>query len=152
MPLIELWPDCPDDAATFSCRNGCHPRPVNGHTLPIRAMMTMGPFDTPVRADGPGPPNSRLESASVVDAGFDSSLTHRLREAFVIALNLIGISHREGRDRLIKRIGFAEVAADQSRVTGTGVGARQRAPAPVGEDDHLRRLEPFDAELELHVA
>jgi HEAT repeat protein len=152
MPLTRFWPDCPNDATTFSYRNGCHPRPVNGYTLPMRAMITMGPFDTPVRADDPGPPNSRHESASVVDSGFDSSLTHRLREAFVIALNLIGIRHREGRDGLIKRIGFAEVAANQSRVTGTGVGARQRAPAPVGEDGHLGRLEPFDAELELHVA
>jgi hypothetical protein len=31
MPLTLLRPDCPDDAATFSYRNGCHPRPVNGY-------------------------------------------------------------------------------------------------------------------------
>ena len=31
------------------------------------------------------------------------------------------------------------------------MGARQRAPAPFGEDDHLGRLELFDAKLELHV-
>src|SRR5262245_8073385 len=91
------------------------------------------PLETPARADDPPPPNSWHESDAVIHPGFQFPLAHRLREAFVIALDLVGISHREGRDGSIKRVGRAEVAADQSRLTGTGVGARQRAPAPFGE-------------------
>ena len=85
----------------------------------------------------PGWSTVRGALCPVIRSGFNSPLAHRFREAFVIALNLIGVSHREGRDGLIKRVGLAKVAADQGRFAGTGVGARQRAPAPLGENDHL---------------
>ena len=71
-------------------------------------------------------------------------------KTFVIALDLIGISHREVRDGSIKGVGLAEVAADQGWFAGTGVGARSVPPHQSAKMTILAGLK-FDVELELHV-
>ena len=58
---------------------------------------------------------------------FQPAISHGLPEDLVVALRLVRVGGGEVGDRLVEPVALAEVAADLRRLTGAGVGVRQRS-------------------------
>src|SRR5258708_329312 len=52
-----------------------------------------------------------------------------LHQSGVVGACLIGIGHREGRDRVVEHFALAGVASDHGRIAGARMGTREGATA-----------------------
>ena len=69
----------------------------------------------------------------------------------MVLLVLVGVGHREARDRLVQRVAPAHVPAEHGGGAGSGVGECEGPSTPPGVDRHLRRAEGLHQDAELHV-
>src|SRR5215813_7186967 len=76
----------------------------------------------------------------------------RVDELVVVVVVLVGVPLREVGDRFVERVTLAQVLGHGDRVTGPGVGPRQRPPTDTGVVHEPERHHRLDQRRALHVA